>query len=258
MPLKPWFLCILSFFYVQGQALSEEACPESSRYKANQEAMEALQSDETITIEKLQARVARCDFTYYKFTSVGSEGKKALIFVPGADVQPESYALPLRSMALNGFDIYLIALENMIPGRTSPRIDKMLELHNAYETWVVGGHSAGGLEAIAYGRKNHQKIAGLVLWASYPSRFFRIDNLSLATLSIYGSKDGLTSEQTIEDNKDFLPADTVYINIKGGNHSQFGHYNGDTPQARDNPAAITREEQQDQIVSGTVSFVSEL
>jgi hypothetical protein len=58
---------------------------------------------------------------------------------------------------------------------------------------------------------------------------------------IYASNDGLASAEEVESNAIYLPEDTNWVLIEGGNHSQFGYYG---EQLGDNSASITREEQQ--------------
>jgi hypothetical protein len=52
-----------------------------------------------------------------------------------------------------------------------------------------------------------------------------------------------------------LPPSTVRVEIAGGNHAQFGWY-GD--QDGDKPATITRETQQDLVVTATVQLLEKL
>jgi len=52
-----------------------------------------------------------------------------------------------------------------------------------------------------------------------------------------------------------LPPTTVYVEISGGNHAQFGYY-GD--QSGDNPATITREAQQSETLNATVELLQKL
>ena len=52
-----------------------------------------------------------------------------------------------------------------------------------------------------------------------------------------------------------LPADARFVLIPGGNHTQFGSY-GQGLQRGDNPATISREEQQSQIVDATVELLA--
>lgn len=101
---------------------------------------------------------------------------------------------------------------------------------------------------------------GVVLWASYPSADFRIDDKDLSVISIYGTKDGLVTLDEIEESEEHLPPDTQFEPIDGGNHTQFGWYNTspDPVQPGDNPADITRRQQQDQVVEATGGFLESL
>ncbi len=74
-------------------------------------------------------------------------------------------------------------------------------------------------------------------------------------MSVYGTLDGLATGEKIEASRALLPADTTWAPIAGGNHAQFGWY-GD--QAGDNPAAISRIEQQNQIVAATLALLKRI
>ena len=47
------------------------------------------------------------------------------------------------------------------------RADSIINNYKDIDTWVIGGHSLGGVMASNYALKN-DKIKGLVLLASYP------------------------------------------------------------------------------------------
>ena len=118
----------------------------------------------------------------------------------------------------------------------------------------------GGVFSCAFATKFAERLDGIVLWASYPSDFFRIDDKDLSAISIYGTKDGLaTIDEDIEPSKEHLPPDTQFEPIEGGNHTQFGWYDTspDPLQPGDSPADITREEQQEKIVQITAGFLNQ-
>ncbi len=98
-----------------------------------------------------------------------------------------------------------------------------------------------------------------MLWAAWPSEYFRLDDTDLKAISIYGTKDGAPDE--ILAGAEHLPAGTPFIAIEGGNHTQFGYYwdgvNENFVQEGDNPADISREEQQTQIITATVDFLAQ-
>ena len=96
--------------------------------------------------------------------------------------------------------------------------------------------------------KFRNKLKAVVLLASYPSALpdlISAGDLSddaYDTISVYGSLDGLATLPFIKASKALLPSNTKFICIEGGNHSQF--YYGKELQLGDNPATISRDDQQ--------------
>jgi hypothetical protein len=109
--------------------------------------------------------------------------------------------------------------------------------------------------AANFAHSNPIDISGLVLWASYPAGSDNLTASGSKVLSISGTLDGLSTPVKIEASRALLPADMVWVMIEGGDHAQFGWYG---PQPGDNPASITRGDQQVQIVQATVGFLSTL
>lgn len=68
-----------------------------------------------------------------------------------------------------------------------------------------------------------------------------LSSLALPVTKVYASNDGVAPTERILSNKGLLPKDTQWVEIKGGNHSQFGHYGH---QLFDGKAFISRERQQ--------------
>ena len=96
--------------------------------------------------------------------------------------------------------------------------------------------------ACAYANDYAEKLEGVALLASYPndSKVFNgnLEGLGRKVSSIWGTKDGLTTEDDIEGSKSILPDSTKFY------HTQF--YYSETLQDKDNAADITRDEQQQQ------------
>jgi len=112
--------------------------------------------------------------------------------------------------------------------------------------------------ACRFARKHPDLISGVVLWASYPSATFSLAAAPLSAISIFGTNDGLATLVKIEKSKKDLPPGTQFISIAGGNHTQFGWYGNGKLQRGDQPAGITRSEQQQIIVQNTVNFMERL
>ena len=95
---------------------------------------------------------------------------------------------------------------------------------------------------------NEDKLKGVALLVSYPSddessiAFGGLKGLGLKVHSIWGTNDGLTTEDKIEETKSVLPDDTNNLSIVGGNHTQF--YYTDKLQNDDNEADISLNDQQ--------------
>jgi dienelactone hydrolase len=123
------------------------------------------------------------------------------------------------------------------------------------DSWAIGGHSLGGSMAAQYTRDNPSKIKGLVLWAAYPASGTDLSSLSVSVVTIHGTNDGLVSEAQIQGSLKLLPSTTTRLEMNGGNHAQFGYYG---EQSGDNPATISREMQQVQIINATVQLLSGL
>jgi hypothetical protein len=109
--------------------------------------------------------------------------------------------------------------------------------------------------AASYAYNHNDQIDGLVLWASYPASSNDLTQSAIMTTSISASLDGLSTPDKIKASRSLLPADTTWVQIQGGDHAQFGWY-GDQP--GDNPATISREEQQAQIVQSTLDLLDSI
>ena len=79
---------------------------------------------------------------------------------------------------------------------------------------------------------------------------FDLSNSSLAVTKIYATNDGLASMGEVEANAIYLPANTTWVLIEGGNHSQFGYYGA---QLGDDTATISREQQQELMVEAILA-----
>lgn len=225
------------------------------------EALAALESDNAVTVREIAVEEwEEGSNFYYAFEPQGKEPAVGFIIYPGGLVDPAAYAPTAHALAAQGYLTFIVKMKNDIAlGQNSLRATRVINDYPGIAKWVIGGHSLGGVGASAYVRDFTGNIAGLVLWASYGAEAFRIDDKDLPVMSIYGTKDGVSTVQEIEDAAEFLPPDTRWVPIEGGNHTQFGWYDTspDPLQPDDNPADITREEQQAQIIQATADFLDQ-
>ena len=118
----------------------------------------------------------------------------------------------------------------------------------------VGGHSLGGVVSTIEAKKLNEidKLAGLILLASYPDQSTDISETQIPVLSITASNDKILKQEKYEDAKSRLPKSTLYTTIEGGNHSGFGLYG---QQNGDGTATMSAEEQQKQLVQLIKQFI---
>jgi hypothetical protein len=164
-----------------------------------------------------------------------------LIIYPGGRVDPRSYAPLAKQISSEGYLVVIVPMPFNLAVFGTNRAMNVINSYPAIDAWVIVGHSLGGSMAARFVDQNQDSVQALVLWASYPASSNDLSNTTLPIMSIYGTEDGLTSTQDINNSHQFLPENTIWIPVEGGNHAQFGWY-GDQP--GDNPAFISREQQQ--------------
>ncbi|MDE1376873.1 alpha/beta fold hydrolase, partial [Bacillus licheniformis] len=118
--------------------------------------------------------------------------------------------------------------------------------------WYLGGHSLGGAAAAMYAKKHPDKIDGLYFLPSYPSDSQSIKRAPYRVLSISSERDGLSTQEKTAASGKKLPDTTVFEEIKGGNHAQFGMYG---EQRGDRPAKIPAVKQQEEIVNVMLDWI---
>ena len=250
---------LLFIFLFCGNDLTAQEYP--APYPPLPEAIEALASDQNVIFQKIEIPVWKEDSNfYYAFQPKRGEPTVGFIIYPGGLVDPASYAPMARSIAAKGFLTVIVKMPSDLAIFAFDRATAVIEDYDEIKTWVIGGHSLGGVSSCAYALDNSEKVNGVVMWASYPSGAYSLHDKDLRVISIYGTNDGLaTIEEDIEPSKAHYPPDARFEPIEGGNHTQFGWYDTspDPLQPGDSPADITREEQQTQIVQITAGFLNQ-
>ncbi len=203
------------------------------------EARDALRSDEDVLVTTDRWLV---------FEPRGVQTRTAFVFYPGARVDPRSYAPMARDIAAEGFLVVVVPMRLNLAIFSSGAASDVIDEYGHIDNWVVGGHSLGGAMAARYAYRN--VVDGLVMWAAYPGD--DLSGLEISALSIYGTRDGVSTVDDILGREDKMPTNTTWVPISGGNHAQFSWYGS---QRGDNEAAISREEQQSVIVQETAGFL---
>ncbi len=190
-----------------------------------------------------------------RFDPPAAEQKIGVIFYQGGLVEPAAYAPILQTLAEAGYPVFEPQMPINLAVLGSNRASTIIEDNPQITTWVIGGHSLGGAMAAQFADNNPDAISGLFLLAAYPPNSADMSASNLPVLSIFASNDGLATTSKIEQSAELLPADTIFIEIDGGNHAQFGDYG---VQDNDGVAQISAETQWQQTTAAILQFLAAL
>ena len=213
--------------------------------KPGQVALSALESTSAVQVSD--------EGRWISFLPVGSQNRTAFIFYPGGRVDYRAYAAHLKEIAAEGYPVYLLKVPLSLAVFSPARAGEVISAVPGPQRWVVGGHSLGGSMAAVFASENSASIAGLILWASYPTPQDDLSGSALSVASIYATNDGLATLSDIGASRRLLPPDTFWAEIKGGNHAQFGDYGA---QSGDLPADITPAQQREAVVRATLELLA--
>lgn len=207
------------------------------------EALAALESDPLVRVT---------DEPWLTFTPLDNSPTTGLIFYPGGRIDPRGYANLMREIAREGFLVVVPEMPINMAVFNANVASEIIAHHPEIEHWVIAGHSVGGAMAAQYTARHPGAITGLAIWASYPPNSADLSDLDIPVVSIYGSREIRVNNASVGERKPLLPGDTRYIKIEGGDHHQFGSYLIDP---EDHLATISREEQQEQIITATLEVL---
>jgi hypothetical protein len=172
--------------------------------------------------------------------------KSALIFVCGSGVAASAYAPLLRPVAEAGHPVFIVKLPYRFAAFESHKqaaidhVSGVIAAHPEISRWVVSGHSLGGALACRAVKSRPKDFSAMVLiGTTHPKE--DMSALLMPVTKAYATNDRVASLDRMFANKRLLPASTRWVEIKGGNHSQFGRYGH---QLLDGKATISREAQE--------------
>lgn len=199
--------------------------------------------------------VSVSDERWLVFRPADEAPQVGFIFYPGGKVDHLAYAPTMYEIAAQGYLVVNVPMPSDLAVLAPNRAERVMAAFPEIEYWVIGGHSLGAAMAARFVYEHPEMIDGLVLWAGYPADSNSLARFDLPVVSIYGTLDGVARPTRIERTASLLPAEAVFYALEGGNHAQFGFYG---PQRGDNPASISREQQQAEIIAETVHLLASL
>lgn len=181
-------------------------------------------------------------------TPADGASEEGFVFIPGAKVQPEAYIAILQDVVAEDHVTVVITRPWLNLAFFDLRgMDAFTSAAPNIDTWMVGGHSLGGVR----GCQLAQDADALVLFASYCAN--DLSGSDLPVLSLAGSEDGLSTPEKVADARHLLPADATMVEIEGASHASFGDYG---PQPGDGTPTISDEDMRAEVTTQIGDFVS--
>lgn len=178
----------------------------------------------------------------------------AVIFYPGALVEAEAYAPLARKIAAAGHPFYIARMPLNLAVIKGNAAEEIIRVHPK-QSFVLGGHSLGGVMASRFAADHADQLEGVFFLASYPDEKGSLKDTTLSVLSVLGTEDKVVDQESYNEGRAYLPGNTVYTPVNGGNHAQFGSYG---PQKGDGTATITEEEQQTRTARALLDWIGNL
>ena len=188
----------------------------SSYYKAQSYATESLKSDPNVNI-----KIEKNGDIF--FNPKSDKKKVGFIFYPGAKVENSAYSPMAKEIASKGYPVILSKMKFNLAILSPNKAKDILDKYQDINSWVIGGHSLGGVMASDYALKD-SKIKGLVLLASYPKDNKDFTKSGINVLSLWGSNDKVADLNKVKSAKKVMSVNSKFIEIPGGNHGGFGDY----------------------------------
>lgn len=210
---------------------------------AESEAWQSVLADPAITVED-HADAVVLHPAEKTTTSIG------LVFYPGAKVDAEAYARRLSGIVAEGSATVVIVKPWLRLAIVDPRgLSTFTDYSPGTESWMVGGHSMGGVRACSAA----DNVDALVLFGSYCAADLSDDQLPV--LSLAGSEDGLSTPKKVADAREKLPASATMVEISGASHSSFGDYGA---QKGDGSLHIGDEQMNTTVTTELLDFAEEV
>lgn len=215
-------------------------------YSPSATAKAAMKSDEQVAIS-----IGQAGYRFEPAAGAAEIVQPSVIFYPGGLVDAKSYAPLARELASAGHRVYIASMPLNLAVMGQNKANDFIAEHPE-DSYVIGGHSLGGVSASRYAAEHLDKIDGIFFLAAYAEKAGSLADSKLPVLQIIASNDGVLNWEDWGKGKRFMPSSTQYVTIEGGNHAQFGSYG---MQKGDRPASIKPEEQLEQVSKELIGWM---
>ena len=202
--------------------------------------------------------------------------KLGVLFYGGALVDPRSYSVMAKELSdVHGLAVAVPIFPSDVAYLGCSGTNRLPLAASAFpdvEKWILAGHSMGGIGAQVdlWNARNETDsiLGGFVLMGSYIRQDigcgaidFSQTNIPMA--SAFGELDGIVNRNSFDLGQEFLSAnDTFLLDVMGGNHGYFGHYDYSLRTAilnqNDGDALIPREIQIDLSIGAIMHVASRM
>ncbi|QAV69288.1 alpha/beta hydrolase [Salinibacterium sp. UTAS2018] len=209
--------------------------------QAEQSALDSVGSNPAVAVTETS--------NSFIISPTGETSGEGLVFIPGAKVSADAYLYKLSgAVAESGLTIVVTKPILNLAFFDQRSLDTFTSAVPDVDSWIVGGHSLGGVRACQYAEQSD--VSGLVLFGSYCAN--DLSEVDTRVLSLSGSADLLSTPEKIMSAAHLLPTATTFFPIEGANHASFGDYG---VQAGDGVATLDSSVVRDVITAEINSFV---
>ncbi len=183
-----------------------------------------------------------------------------ILFYPGGLVDPHAYIEAFQELvSADNRQVVILKVSANLAITNTNKAYRCKDDFEEVQNWIIGGHSLGGVVACMDAANHREAYKGLFLLGAYSAS--DLNDWSAPVLLMTAELDGLTDIEKVIENEVKLPpridianlsdfpitstaGQTIYHEIPGGNHSQFGAYGA---QEGDGVANISLEQQQGEV-----------
>lgn len=189
------------------------------------------------------------DYIYFE----GSKTNIGVIIYPGGKVDEKSYSPLATKFSSNDIPTFIAKMPFHLSILSNDKASSIMNDFKDINSWIIIGHSLGGTSASIYASKNSDNIRGIVFLASFAYKDLSI--FDIQGLSFVGNNDKILNLSNLEKYIDSFPKNTEFIEIEGGNHSNFGNYGF---QKGDGIATISNEKQQQIVFDEVLKLIESI